>query len=158
MEKREKTNVMRLLDGAGIAYEPHYYGGGALSGAEVAQVLGEDPARVFKTLVTAGSPRAYYVFVIPATAELDLKKAAYAAGEKSIRMLPQRELLPLTGYVHGGCSPVGMKKRLPTFFDASAQACGGVYISGGKVGTQVFVSPADLQKLLPVSFCDLTAE
>ena len=100
----EKTNAMRILERAGAEYKVHTYEGGALSGREVAAVLGQDPERAFKTLVTVGSPRKYYVFVIPVAAELDLKKAAKAAGEKSVEMLPQKELFPLTGYVHGGCS------------------------------------------------------
>ena len=101
----EKTNAMRILERAGAEYKVHTYEGGALSGKEVAAVLGQDPGRAFKTLVTVGSPRKYYVFVIPVAAELDLKKAAKAAGEKSVEMLPQKELFPLTGYVHGGCVP-----------------------------------------------------
>ena len=112
----EKTNAMRILERAKAEYNVHTYEGGALSGVAVAQALGEEMGRVYKTLVTVGSPRRYYVFVIPAAAELDLKKAAKAAGEKSVEMLAQRELFPLTGYVHGGCSPLGMKKAFPTFF------------------------------------------
>ena len=123
----EKTNAMRILERAGAAYAVHTYEGGALSGTEVARQMNEDPARVYKTLVTVGSPRKYYVFVIPVGAELDLKKAAKAAGEKSVEMLPQKELFPLTGYVHGGCSPLGMKKAPPrgrrSFSAAERSAC-----------------------------------
>ena len=165
----EKTNAMRILDRAGISYRVHTYDGGALSGKEVAAALGEDGALsgkevaaalgedgacVYKTLVTAGAPRKYYVFVIPVGAELDLKKAAKAAGEKSVEMLPQKELFPLTGYVHGGCSPLGMKKAFPTFFHLTA-AGQTVFFSGGKVGVQLEVSFADLEKVLPVTLCDL---
>ena len=108
--KDKKTNVMRLLDQAGIAYTSHNYEStGAISGVEVAAALGQDPAKTFKTLVTHGRQE-YYVFIVPVAAELDLKKAAAAVGEKSIEMIKQKELLPLTGYVHGGCSPIGMKK------------------------------------------------
>lgn len=138
-----KTNAMRILERNGITYNVHTYEGGALSGVEVAQVLGEDAERVFKTLVTAAAPGRYYVFVIPVAAELDLKKAARAAGEKSVEMLPQKQLLPVTGYIHGGCSPVGMKKPFPTFLDVSA-ACKRIFVSGGKVGVQVELDAADV--------------
>ena len=113
MKKNEKTNVMRLLDRSRIPYQSYYYEStGALSGTEVARVLGQNPQQVFKTLVTAGKSGQHYVFVIPVERELDLKKAAEAVGEKSIAMIKEKELLPLTGYVHGGCSPIGMKKQL----------------------------------------------
>ena len=117
MKKEEKTNVMRVLDGKKISYESHSYEPDAtMSGEEIAGILGEDPEKVFKTLVTQGKSGAYYVFVVPVGAELDLKKAAKASGEKSVGMIKQKELLPLTGYVHGGCSPIGMKKQFPTLF------------------------------------------
>ena len=151
----EKTNAMRILERGGAPYRVRSYAGGALSGVAVAEALGEEKERVFKTLVTVGSPRRYYVFVIPAAAELDLKKAARAAGEKSVEMLPQRELFPLTGYVHGGCSPLGMKKAFPTFFDASAEGRT-VYVSAGKVGLQAEVACADLVRLTGGRFADLT--
>ena len=138
-----KTNAMRILERNGITYNVHAYEGGALSGVEVAEVLGEDAERVFKTLVTAAAPGRYYVFVIPVAAELDLKKAARAAGEKSVEMLPQKQLLPVTGYIHGGCSPVGMKKPFPTFLDVSA-AGKRIFVSGGKVGVQVELDAADV--------------
>ena len=138
-----KTNAMRILERNGITYNVHTYEGGALSGVEVAEVLGEDAERVFKTLVTAAAPGRYYVFVIPVAAELDLKKAARAAGEKSVEMLPQKQLLPVTGYIHGGCSPVGMKKPFPTFLDVSA-AGKRIFVSGGKVGVQVELDAADV--------------
>jgi Cys-tRNA(Pro)/Cys-tRNA(Cys) deacylase len=134
-------------------YEVRSYEGGALSGTEVAKALGEEPTHVFKTLVTVGSPRKYYVFCIPVEEELDLKKAAQAAGEKSIAMLPLKELFPLTGYVHGGCSPLGMKKQFPTFFHESAE--GKVFFSGGKIGLQIGMEFSDLSKAIPLTCCDL---
>ena len=151
----EKTNAMRILERAGAEYKVHTYEGGALSGKEVAAALGQDPERAFKTLVTVGSPRKYYVFVIPVAAELDLKKAAKAAGEKSIEMIPQKELFPLTGYVHGGCSPFGMKKAFPTFFDESAVGKR-VCFSGGKVGVQIEAAFSDVQAALGCTVADLT--
>ena len=155
-EKTEKTNVMRLLEQKGIPYTPHdYRASGAVGGTEVAAALGEDPARVFKTLVTVGASGGYYVFVIPVAEELDLKKAAKAVGEKSIAMLPQKELLPITGYLHGGCSPIGMKKPFPTVLHQSAAEQESIYVSAGKVGFQVEVAPADLQKMLPMPLADV---
>lgn len=153
----EKTNVMRLLDQAGIAYRQYYYGDtGAVSGQAVAAALGQDPAQVFKTLVTVGKSGAHYVFVIPVERELDLKKAAAAVGDKAVEMLKAKELLPLTGYVHGGCSPIGMKKPFRTVLDASAQGWEHIIFSAGKIGCQVELAPADLQKLIPFSFADVT--
>ena len=155
-EKTEKTNVMRLLEQKGIPYTPHdYRASGAVGGTEVAAALGEDPARVFKTLVTVGASGGHYVFVIPVAEELDLKKAAKAVGEKSIAMLPQKELLPITGYLHGGCSPIGMKKPFPTVLHQSAAEQESIYVSAGKVGFQVEVAPADLQKMLPMRLADV---
>ena len=155
-EKIEKTNVMRLLEQKGIPYTPHdYRASGAVGGTEVAAALGEDPARVFKTLVTVGASGGYYVFVIPVAEELDLKKAAKAVGEKSIAMLPQKELLPLTGYLHGGCSPIGMKKPFPTVLHQSAAERESIYVSAGKVGFQAELAPADLQKMLPMRLADV---
>lgn len=155
-EKTEKTNVMRLLEQKGIPYTPHdYRASGAVGGTEVAAALDEDPARVFKTLVTQGASGGHYVFVIPVAEELDLKKAAKAVGEKSIAMLPQKELLPLTGYLHGGCCPIGMKKPFPTVLHQSAAEQESIYVSAGKVGFQVEVAPADLQKMLPMRLADV---
>lgn len=131
-----KTNAMRIIEKTGAEYKVYTYDGGALSGVEVAAALGEDVDRVYKTLVTTAGPGKFYVFVIPVAAELDLKKAAKAAGEKTVEMLPQKQLLPTTGYIHGGCSPVGMKKLFPTFFDSSAEGKK-IFVSGGKVGMQV---------------------
>ena len=140
-----KTNAVRLLEQAKVPFEQHFYGEtGAVSGMEVAQALGQDPRQVLKTLVTQGRSGEHYVFVIPACGELDLKKAAKAVGEKSIEMLRAKELLPLTGYVHGGCSPVGMKKQYKTVFDESVLTQQKVYVSGGRIGTQVCCAPADL--------------
>ena len=155
-EKTEKTNVMRLLEQKGIPYTPHdYRASGAVGGTEVAAALDEDPARVFKTLVTVGASGGHYVFVIPVAEELDLKKAAKAVGEKSIAMLPQKELLPLTGYLHGGCSPIGMKKPFPTVLHQSAAERESIYVSAGKVGFQAELAPADLQKMLPMRLADV---
>lgn len=156
MKKQEKTNVMRLLDQQGVAYESHCYEGtGAVSGAEVAAVLGQDPERVFKTLVTEGKSGQHYVFVIPVLQELDLKKAAAASGEKSIAMVKAKELLPLTGYIHGGCSPIGMKKPFPTFMEESAILYDRILFSAGKIGYQVELPPDELAKLTPFQYADL---
>ena len=146
----EKTNVMRVLDQKKVPYTPHHYAhpDGAVDGASVAALIDRDPAAVCKTLVTQGASKKYYVFVIPVLKELDLKAAAKAVGEKSIEMIKQAQLLPLTGYVHGGCSPVGMKKLFPTFFDASAEGRDAIVVSAGKIGAQVELSPAALAGLV----------
>ncbi len=145
MKKEEKTNVMRVLDGKKTAYNSHSYEPDpTMSGVEIAGILGEDPAKVFKTLVTQGKSGAYYVFVVPVGEELDLKKAAKAAGEKSIAMIKQKELLPLTGYVHGGCSPIGMKKQFPTYIHESVTGLDRVFVSAGRVGFQIELAPSDL--------------
>lgn len=149
-----KTNAMRILEKEGVEYRVYTYDGGALSGVEVAAALGEDVDRVYKTLVTTAGPGKFYVFVIPVAAELDLKKAAKAAGEKAVEMLPQKQLLPTTGYIHGGCSPVGMKKLFPTFFDSSAEGKM-IFVSGGKVGMQVELESARLIGLTGGKFVDL---
>ena len=156
MKGPEKTNVMRLLDGKKIPYLSHTYEPDAtLTGGEIAALLGEDPGRVYKTLVARGKSEQYYVFVIPVRQELDLKKAAKASGEKAVSMIHQKELLPLTGYVHGGCSPVGMKKPFPTFLHETARDAEKIYVSAGKVGFQIEVCPADLQFLVPFRYADL---
>ncbi len=145
MKKEEKTNVMRLLDGKKISYVSHSYEPDAsMSGEEIADILGEDKERVFKTLVTQGKSGAYYVFVVPVGAELNLKKAAKASGEKAVSMIRQKELLPLTGYVHGGCSPIGMKKQFETFIHETAEDFDRVFVSAGRVGCQIELSPDDL--------------
>ena len=157
--KEEKTNVMRVLDQKKIPYTAHTYpADGPIDGVSVAGFLGQDVERVFKTLVTKGSTGAYYVFDIPVAENLDLKKAAKAVGEKSIAMLPQKELLPLTGYVHGGCSPVGMKKQFPTVFHETAGLYDTICVSAGKVGAQVELAPQALLDLLGASAADITVE
>ena len=148
-DKDNKTNVMRLLEQAGIPYTPHTYDPeGPTDGVSVAASLGQDPECVFKTLVTRGASGAYYVFDIPVAENLDLKKAAKAVGEKSIAMLPQKELLGLTGYVHGGCSPVGMKKQYPTVLHETALLFDTINISGGKIGVDIELPPQALIDLL----------
>ena len=136
---------MRVLDGKKITYESHLYKPDAtLTGEEIAGILGEDADRVFKTLVTVGKSGEHYVFVIPVKGELDLKKAAKACGEKAVAMIKQKELLPLTGYVHGGCSPIGMKKPFKTFIHETAKVYDMIFVSAGKVGFQIGIAPADL--------------
>ncbi len=152
----EKTNVMRVLDQKKVAYTPHSIGDNTkLSGAEVAQALGKEPECVFKTLVTVGKSGNKYVFVVPINGELNLKKAAKAVGEKSIEMLKAKELLPLTGYVHGGCSPIGMKKFFTTTVDISAQDKELICFSAGKIGYQVELNPDDLSKVIRFKFADV---
>ena len=144
-KKQDKTNVMRILDGKKIPYEMHTYKADpTLSGEEIANILGENPDCVFKTLVTQGKTSQYYVFVVPVKCELDLKKAAKEAGEKSISMIKQKDLLPLTGYVHGGCSPIGMKKAFPTFIHQTAESFERIFVSAGRVGAQIELFPQDL--------------
>ena len=157
--KEEKTNVMRTLEQKKIPYTPHTYDpNGPIDGVSVAQALGQDPACVFKTLVTRGASGGYYVFDIPAAENLDLKKAARAVGEKSVAMLPQKELLPLTGYVHGGCSPVGMSKHFPTYFAEEVILVDTMICSAGKVGHQVEVAPDALIALVDGQVADLTVQ
>lgn len=148
---------MRVLDGKKISYTSHTYEADpTLSGTEIAALLGEDVVRVFKTLVTQGKSGRYYVFVVPVQEELNLKKAAEAVREKSISMIKQKELLPLTGYVHGGCSPIGMKKPFPTLIDASAQEHSKIYVSAGKVGCQIELDPQDLANVAGCAFAEIT--
>ena len=145
----EKTNAMRILDRCKAVYHCHsYIHTDAVSGLEVAEALGQDPQRVFKTLVTVGKSKKYYVFVIPAAAGLDLKRAAQAVNEKSIEMIKSKELLPLTGYVHGGCSPIGMKKFFTTTIDSSAQDYETIIFSAGKIGYQIEMSLEELKKAI----------
>ena len=159
-QKEEKTNVMRVLEQKKIPYTAHAYpvGDAAPDGVSVARMLGQNPDAVFKTLVAKGASGGYYVFDIPVADSLDLKKAAKAVGEKSVAMLPAKELLPLTGYVHGGCSPVGMKKRFPTVFHGSCLDHETICVSAGKVGFQVEVKPTDLISLVGGTTADVTAE
>ena len=153
----EKTNVMRVLDSKKVEYTSHcYVDTPTTNGVEVAKILGQNPADVFKTLVTTSKSGTNYVFVIPVEEELDLKKAAKAAGEKSVEMLKSKDLLPLTGYIHGGCSPIGMKKTFKTVVDESAKKFDKIIFSGGKIGYQVELSPEDLAKIIPISFAGLT--
>ena len=154
----EKTNVMRVLDSKKVKYTSHcYIDTPTTNGVEVANILGQNPADVFKTLVTISKSGTNYVFVIPVAKELDLKKAAKAAGEKSIEMLKSKELLPLTGYVHGGCSPIGMKKPFKTFIDKSADEREVIIFSAGKIGYQVELTLPELSKAIIYSLEDLTA-
>ena len=156
MKKEEKTNVMRVLDGKKIPYISHTYEPDpSLSGEEIAAILGEEADKVFKTLVTQGKSGAYYVFAVPVQSELDLKKAAKASGEKSVSMIKQKELLPLTGYVHGGCSPIGMKKQFPTFVHETATGYEHIFVSAGKVGFQIELSPKDLISVTGCKVSDL---
>lgn len=154
----DKTNVMRVLEQNKIAYTAHEYPHGkeAVDGVTVAQLLGQDVRQVFKTLVARGKSGGYHVFVIPVAAELDLKKAAKAAGEKSVELVHVKELLGLTGYVRGGCSPVGMKKAFPTVFDASVQDIPTVIVSAGKIGYQIECAPADLMALVRATAAPIT--
>lgn len=159
MKKTEKTNVMRILEQKKIPFKHYcYVESGVVSGIEIAQVLQQDPKRVFKTLVTVGASKNHYVFMLPVEEELDLKKAAKAVGEKSIAMLPSKELLPLTGYIHGGCSPIGMKKQFATAIHQTAETFETILYSGGKVGYQVETTLADLQSVVPVRVFDLICE
>ena len=156
MKKQEKTNVMRLLDQKKIPYEMHDYSdSGAIAGDDVASVLGEAPEQVFKTLVTVGKSKQNYVFLVPVCSELNLKKAAKAVGEKSIEMIKAKELLPLTGYVHGGCSPVGMKKFFTTTIDETALLYDKIFFSAGKIGYQVEIAVCDIEKVIKYQFFDI---
>ena len=154
----EKTNVMRILDQKKISYVPHChaYSGGPVDGPHVAALIGMEPDKAFKTLVTQGSSGEHYVFVVPVMKNLDLKAAARAVGEKNIQLIKLSELLPLTGYVHGGCSPVGMKKAFPTVIDESARSLETMACSAGKIGRQVELSPQALADLIGASFAPVS--
>ena len=158
--KEEKTNVMRTLEQKKIPYTAYTYpsDGGAMDGVSVAQYLGVEPAAVFKTLVAKGASGQHYVFDIPVAESLDLKKAARAVGEKSVAMIAQKELLPLTGYVHGGCSPVGMKKLLPTVFHETAERLDLIMVSAGKIGHQAQCDPQSLMALIRAKTADIIVE
>ena len=157
MAEAVKTNVMRILEREGIAHLVHTYSPDTgIDGVSVARALGQDPQAVFKTLVTQGRSRAMYVFVIPVAATLNLKLAAAACGEKSIEMIPQKQLLPSTGYIHGGCSPIGMKKALPTFIDETAQLFDAICVSAGRIGAQAELAPDDLLRLTGAVYAPLT--
>ena len=152
-----KTNAMRILEKEKISYQMHTYDAsdGQIDGAAVARKVGMDPAKVFKTLVTEGKSRAHYVFMVPVAEELDLKKAAACVGEKALSMLKSKELLPLTGYVHGGCSPIGMKKPFRTVAHETAKDFDTILFSAGKIGLQIETSLADLQKAVSVELADI---
>ena len=159
-QQQHKTNAQREVEAAGFAASYHgidVEDGFSFTGTQLAEILGEDPDRVFKTLVTQGKSGEHYVFMIPVACELDLKKAATVVGEKSVAMIKAKELLPLTGYVHGGCSPLGMKKAFPTAIDETAALYDTICFSAGHVGHQIEMSPNDLAKLIDLTFADLTA-
>lgn len=156
MAKIEKTNVMRILDQKKIDYKFHsYIDSGVISGIDVANVLNQDPNQVFKTLVTIGASKNYYVFLVPVCSELNLKKAAKAVSEKSIEMIKSKDLLPLTGYIHGGCSPIGMKKTFITTIDESAILFDTIIFSGGKIGYQVEISLDNLKQVIEYNLFDI---
>lgn len=155
-KNNEKTNVMRILDQNKIRYESHYYADtDAISGMDVATVLNQNPDHVFKTLVTTSNSKTNYVFLVPVGKELNLKKAAKAVNEKNVEMLKSKDLLPLTGYIHGGCSPIGMKKQFKTIIDSSAANFETILFSGGKIGYQVELSPDDLKRVLHYDLSDI---
>lgn len=158
-EKLEKTNAMRILDQKKVAYKEHTLGiTEAVSGVEAATLLGVDESLVFKTLVTVGKSLEHYVFVVPVASELDLKKAAACVNEKNVEMVKSKDLLPLTGYVHGGCSPVGMKKFFKTTFDESAQNVDRIFFSGGRIGFQIETTLSELKKAINFQVKDITVE
>ena len=161
MGKEAKTNAMRMLERAKVNYTSHEYPheeGQAVDGAHVAQLTGQDPAKVFKTLVTQGADRNYYVFVVPVLAELDLKKAAKSVGVKSVAMIHVADINKVTGYIRGGCSPVGMKKQFPTVFHATAADLPTIMVSAGRIGRQVQCDPKDLLALLGAKTADIIVE
>ncbi|MDD6418667.1 MAG: Cys-tRNA(Pro) deacylase [Clostridium sp.] len=155
--KDEKTNVMRILDQKKVKYNSYnYLKTGAISGMEVAKALDENPNLTFKTLVTVGKTNNHYVFLVPVNKELDLKKAAKAVNEKNIEMVKSKELLSLTGYIHGGCSPIGMKKSFKTVIDSSARNYDKLIFSGGKIGYQVETTLGELKKVINFDLKDIT--
>ena len=157
MAEAVKTNAMRILEREGVPHTVHIYDPDlGIDGVSVARQLGQDPQAVFKTLVTQGKSRQFFVFVIPVNATLSLKRAAQACGEKSVEMIPQKLLLPTTGYIHGGCSPIGMKKQFPTYLDETAQLYDEIGISAGCRGCQVLLNPEQLADYVNASLCDLT--
>ena len=157
MGKEAKTNAMRILEREKIPYTAHEYehGDGAIDGVSVAQKMGEDPACVYKTLVTRGASGNYFVFVVPVADELDLKKAARSVGEKSVAMIHVAEINKITGYIRGGCSPVGMKKKYPTFFDETCQLYDEIAVSAGARGHQMLVPPEALARLVDAKLVDI---
>lgn len=155
-----KTNVMRILDKAKITYKAHTYdhSDGAIDGAAVAEKMGQNPEQVFKTLVTKGAGRDYYVFVVPVLKELDLKKAAKSVGEKHVEMIHVKDINKVTGYIRGGCSPIGMKKQFTTVFDKSAENIETIIVSAGKIGYQIELAPKDLIELVGAKTAEITAD
>lgn len=152
----EKTNVMRILEQKKIKYNSYSYASTqAISGMEVATALNQDPNCVFKTLVTVGTSRNNYVFLVPVNKELNLKKAAKSVNEKKVEMIKSKELLPLTGYIHGGCSPIGMKKQIKTVINITAQNFEKIIFSAGKIGYQVEMSLENLQKVINFTLADI---
>ena len=154
-KKDDKTNVMRVLEQKKIPYSHYSVDNMTTNAVEVANTLGTSPQHLYKTLVTVGKSGEHYVFMVPAQNELDLKKAAKAVNEKSIEMIPQKELLPLTGYIHGGCSPIGMKKQFKTTIHENANNADKIFFSAGKIARQVEVAPTDLAKIISLQFCDI---
>ena len=155
--RESKTNALREIEAAGITHRAITFEcKEALSGVEVAELLDEDPDHVFKTLVTQAKSGQHYVFMVPVACELDLKKAAASVGEKAISMIRSRDLLPLTGYIHGGCSPIGMKTTFPTTIDETAELYDTILFSGGRIGCQVEMAPNDLAQLINLAFADIT--
>ena len=155
----EKTNAIRLLENGNVPFRFYEYdvSDGRIDGKSIAEKIGESPDQVFKTLVTQAPPgKDYFVFVVPASGELDLKKAAKACGRKSIEMIPQKLLFPLTGYIHGGCSPIGMKKLFPTYIDETAILFDKICVSGGRIGTNLGLDPEELAVFINAQFVDLT--
>lgn len=155
MAKEDKTNVMRVLDQKKIDYEHFAVDNMTTNAVEVAKILGTNPEFLYKTLVTVGKSKEHYVFMVPAQNELDLKKAAKAVNEKSIEMIPQKELLPLTGYIHGGCSPIGMKKQFKTTIHENCKNAQHIFFSAGKIGRQVKINPNDLEKIIEIQIKDI---
>ena len=156
-KNNEKTNVMRILDQKRVAYKSYcYVDTNAISGMDVASVLNENPSQVFKTLVTVGNSKNHYVFLVPVNKELNLKKAATAVGEKNVEMVKSKDLLALTGYIHGGCSPIGMKKQFKTVIDISANNYDNIIFSGGKIGYQVELTLEDLKKVISFTLASIT--
>lgn len=155
-----KTNVMRILDKAKITYKAHTYdhSDGAIDGAAVAEKMGQNPEQVFKTLVTKGAGRDYYVFVVPVLKELDLKKAAKSVGEKHVEMIHVKDINKVTGYIRGGCSPIGMKKQFTTVFDKSAENIETIIVSAGKIGYQIELAPKDLIEIVGAKTAEITAD
>lgn len=151
-----KTNVMRVLDKMKLDYRSYDYADtDAISGIDVANAMNQDPGQVFKTLVTISKSNRYYVFMIPVAEELDLKKAAEYVGEKSIQMIKSKDLLRVTGYIHGGCSPIGMKKRFPTIIHKSACDLDTIIFSAGKIGYQIEMKLNDLKKVIDIDIGDI---